>query len=203
MHWDTISRIRELLVRALTHRSLAHELAQENGNDPGGCAGRQRAPGVSGRRGAGPGGGRSALSAASGVARGRADPRPCRLVSRQHMAQVAEAIGLGKHLRLSRGEERSGLRRKSTVLSNTMEAVMGALFLDGGLEPVRAFVAQPGDGRGCRASGRGIAFRRGAGQLQIGACRSGCRRRAPELPSTASRARAARTIASDFWSKCG
>jgi ribonuclease III len=62
------------------------------------------------------------------------------LVSRQRMAQVAEAIDLGKHLRLSRGEERSGLRRKSTVLSNTMEAVMGALYLDGGLEPVRAFV---------------------------------------------------------------
>jgi len=62
------------------------------------------------------------------------------LVSRQHMAQVAKEIGLGRHLRLSRGEERSGLRSKSTVLSNTMEAVMGALFLDGGLEPVRAFV---------------------------------------------------------------
>jgi ribonuclease-3 len=62
------------------------------------------------------------------------------LVSRQRMAQVAEIIGLGKHLRLSRGEERSGLRLKSTVLSNTMEAVMGALYLDGGLEPVRAFV---------------------------------------------------------------
>ncbi len=55
------------------------------------------------------------------------------------MAQVAGAIGLGRHLRLSRGEDKSGLRRKSTVLSNTMEAVIGALFLDGGLEPVRAF----------------------------------------------------------------
>jgi ribonuclease III len=64
------------------------------------------------------------------------------LVSRQHMAQVANEIGLGKHLRLSRGEERSGLRSKSTVLSNTMEAVMGALFLDGGLDPVRAFVGR-------------------------------------------------------------
>lgn len=61
------------------------------------------------------------------------------LVSRQHMARVAAAISLGDHLRLSRGEDRSGLRRKSTVLSNTMEAVIGALFLDGGLEPVRAF----------------------------------------------------------------
>jgi ribonuclease-3 len=62
------------------------------------------------------------------------------LVSRQHMAEVGEAIGLGRHLRLSRGEEKGGLRRKSTVLSNTMEAVLGALWLDGGLEPVRAFV---------------------------------------------------------------
>src|SRR5271165_3150067 len=55
------------------------------------------------------------------------------------MAEVALAIGLGSHLRLSKGEERGGLRNKSTVLSNTMEAVLGALFLDGGLEPVRAF----------------------------------------------------------------
>jgi ribonuclease-3 len=62
------------------------------------------------------------------------------LVSRQHMAEVGVAIGLGRHLLLSRGEEKGGLRRKSTVLSNTMEAVLGALFLDGGMEPVRAFV---------------------------------------------------------------
>jgi ribonuclease III len=64
------------------------------------------------------------------------------LVSRQHMAQVAEALSLGEYLRLSRGEDRSGLRRKSTVLSNTMEAVIGALFLDGGLGPVRAFACR-------------------------------------------------------------
>jgi ribonuclease-3 len=62
------------------------------------------------------------------------------LVSRQHMAEVGAAIGLGSHLRLSRGEDRGGLRRKSTVLSNSMEAVIGALLLDGGLEPVRSFV---------------------------------------------------------------
>ena len=62
------------------------------------------------------------------------------LVSRQHLAEVATAINLGSYLRLSRGEDKGGsLRRKSTVLSNTMEAVLGALFLDGGLEPVSAF----------------------------------------------------------------
>ncbi|MGA2277956.1 MAG: ribonuclease III [Terracidiphilus sp.] len=61
------------------------------------------------------------------------------LVSRQHMAEVAAAIDLGSYLRLSRGEDKSGLRRKTTVLSNSMEAVLGALLLDGGLEPVRSF----------------------------------------------------------------
>lgn len=63
-------------------------------------------------------------------------------VSRRHMAEVARNIGLGRYLRLSKGEERSGLRSKSTVLSNSMEAVLGALFLDGGLEPVRGFARE-------------------------------------------------------------
>jgi len=56
------------------------------------------------------------------------------------MAEVATQLDLGRHLRLSKGEDRSGLRRKGTVLSNTMEAVIGALFLDAGLDPVRVFV---------------------------------------------------------------
>lgn len=62
------------------------------------------------------------------------------LVSRKHMAEVANAIGLGDHLRVSQGEDHGGLRRTTTVLSNSMEAVIGALYLDGGLEPVRTFV---------------------------------------------------------------
>ena len=69
------------------------------------------------------------------------------LVSRKHLAEVAMAIGLGNYLRLSRGEERGGLRNKSTVLSNTMEAVLGAMFLDAGLEPVRAFARKNVMGR--------------------------------------------------------
>lgn len=64
------------------------------------------------------------------------------LVSRQHMAEVAAGIGLGNYLRLNRGEDRGGLRNRATVLSDTMEAVIGALFLDGGLEPVRSFVGR-------------------------------------------------------------
>jgi ribonuclease-3 len=136
----------ELLVCALTHRSLAHELALAEGSIQAeadiGAAGREDnerleylGDAVLGLVVA------EALYAAHPEWReGELTRIRSGLVSRLRMAQVAENIGLGKHLRLSRGEERSGLRRRSTVLSNTMEAVMGALYLDGGLEPVRAFV---------------------------------------------------------------
>lgn len=59
------------------------------------------------------------------------------LVSRKHMAEVATAIGLGQHLRLGRGEERSGGRRKSTLLANAMEAVIAALYIDAGSKNTR------------------------------------------------------------------
>ena len=131
-------RSRELLVCALTHRSLAHELDQADGLTRA-AEDNERLEFL----------GDAVLGLVVAETLFAAHPEwhegeltriRSGLVSRQHMAQVAEGVGLGKHLRLSRGEERSGLRRKSTVLSNTMEAVMGALFLDGGLEPVRAFV---------------------------------------------------------------
>src|SRR6202044_1523946 len=62
------------------------------------------------------------------------------LVSRRHLAQVASALDLGSYLRLGRGEERGGGRKKSTLLANCVEAVIAALYLDGGLVPVEAFV---------------------------------------------------------------
>jgi ribonuclease III len=62
------------------------------------------------------------------------------LVSRRHLAQVAAALDLGSYLRLGRGEERGGGRKKSTLLANCVEAIIAALYLDGGLVPVEAFV---------------------------------------------------------------
>lgn len=130
----------ELLVRALTHRSRANELAQENGGeDTAGAGDNERLEFL----------GDAVLNLVVAEALFAAHPEwqegeltriRAQLVSRQHMADIGAAVSLGKHLRLSRGEDRSGLRNKSTVLSNTMEAVMGALFLDAGLDPVRAFV---------------------------------------------------------------
>src|ERR1700691_4210391 len=62
------------------------------------------------------------------------------LVSRRHLAQVAAALDLGSYLRLGRGEERGGGRKKSTLLGNCVEGGIAALYLDGCLAPVEAFV---------------------------------------------------------------
>jgi len=62
------------------------------------------------------------------------------LVSRRHLGNVAESLHLGDHLRLGRGEERNGGRRKTVLLANSFEAVLAALYLDAGLDTARAFV---------------------------------------------------------------
>jgi ribonuclease III len=62
------------------------------------------------------------------------------LVSRRHLAEVAAQLELGKYLLLGRGEERSGGRMKTALLANAMEAVIGALYLDAGLETARRFI---------------------------------------------------------------
>ena len=54
--------------------------------------------------------------------------------------EAAQALNLGEALQLSRGEERSGGRGKPSILSDALEAVIGAISLDGGLEAARAFV---------------------------------------------------------------
>lgn len=66
--------------------------------------------------------------------------RHVNLVRREALAQVARTIGLGRFLILSRGEEESGSRDSDTILSDAMEAVIGALYLDGGLEASRRFI---------------------------------------------------------------
>lgn len=129
----------ELLVRALTHRSLANQQTLEDERDGAPSAGNNERLEFLGDAVLGLVVAEALFLLHPDWQEGELTRVRAQLVSRQHMANVAVAIGLGNHLRLSRGEDRTGLRRKSTVLSNTMEAVIGALFLDGGLEPVKAF----------------------------------------------------------------
>lgn len=62
------------------------------------------------------------------------------LVSSRNLAQVASALQLGPMLRLGRGEEHSGGRRKPALLANALEAVIAAIYLDGGLPAAREFI---------------------------------------------------------------
>lgn len=62
------------------------------------------------------------------------------LVSEKHLIRVAQHLELGHYLRLGRGEEKSGGRGKTTLLVDALEAVLAAIYLDGGLEPARQFV---------------------------------------------------------------
>ncbi len=62
------------------------------------------------------------------------------LVQTKMLAEIAREIKLGEFLSLSIGEHKSGGRHKSTVLADAMEAVIGALYLDGGLEAAKVFL---------------------------------------------------------------
>ena len=64
------------------------------------------------------------------------------LVSARHLVSVANALGLGEYLRLGRGEEKSGGRTKAALLVDALEAVLAALYLDGGLEAARNLVME-------------------------------------------------------------
>jgi len=62
------------------------------------------------------------------------------LVSRKVLSRAASALGVGEALRLSEGEQRSGGRRKASLLADALEAAIGAVYADAGLEAARRVV---------------------------------------------------------------
>ena len=71
---------------------------------------------------------------------GEIGPRLAHLVSGATAARVAERIGLSAALSVAPGEVRAGVARRATVLADAMEAVIGAIFLDAGLDAARRLV---------------------------------------------------------------
>ena len=67
-------------------------------------------------------------------------PRFNALVRRETLADVATEMGLGGYLQLGRSEATSGGRRKAAILADATEAVIAALFIDGGLTAARRFI---------------------------------------------------------------
>ncbi len=127
----------DLLTWALTHRSLAYETNPETLPDPG--SDNEQLEFV----------GDAVLGLAVAESLFRRFPRSregeltrlrASLVSRRHLGEVAARINLGDLLRLGRGEEQSGGRKKTALLANAIEAVIAALYLDGGLDAARSFI---------------------------------------------------------------
>ncbi len=64
------------------------------------------------------------------------------LVKGKHLAEISQKLDLGMYLYLSRGEERSGGRKKNYLLANTLEAFIGALYLDKGYSSAHQFIEE-------------------------------------------------------------
>ena len=120
-----------LLELALTHRSFAYE--------HGGLAHNERLEFL----------GDSILGQAvtvmlynenPGLDEGELAKRRASLVSSVALAEVARTIGLGAHIRLGKGEEQTGGRDKSSILADTVEAIIGAAYLDLGAERATTLV---------------------------------------------------------------
>jgi ribonuclease III len=127
----------DLLILALTHSSLAYESSPERTHEPGSDNEQLEFIGdaVLGLVVAEALYRRFPASREGDLTRLRAS-----LVSSRNLAQVALRIELGPMLRLGRGEEHSGGQRKPALLANALEAVIAAMYLDGGLAPARDFI---------------------------------------------------------------
>jgi ribonuclease-3 len=62
------------------------------------------------------------------------------LVSRSELADLSGRLGLGRYLRLSDNEEKTGGRSRKTILADAFESVIAAIYLDGGMEAARSFI---------------------------------------------------------------
>lgn len=115
----------ELMERALTHRSFAYE--------HGGLPTNERLEFL----------GDSVLGVVvtetlylthPDLSEGRLAKLRAAVVNARALAEVGRGIGLGEHIKLGRGEESTGGRNKASIVSDTVEAVIGAIHLSGGIE---------------------------------------------------------------------
>jgi len=74
------------------------------------------------------------------LSEGKLTRRRAELICEPSLASIARGLSLGQHLKLGYGEERSGGRKRDSILADTMEALFGAVYLDGGLAPVKDLI---------------------------------------------------------------
>ena len=131
----------ELLERALTHRSWAHENLSGRTEDEIRAAENESFEFL----------GDSVLGLAVAeelfrkypdASEGELTLMKHRLVSTVTLANVAESLQIGEHIRIGRGEEKTGGRQKRAILADALEAIIAAVFFDSGYVATRSFVVR-------------------------------------------------------------
>jgi ribonuclease-3 len=126
-------RSRALLDRALTHRSFANERVGEN------CQHNEALEFL----------GDSVLGFVVSawllerfpdLSEGKLSKMKAYLVSESRLVEIAEALDLGNYILLNRGEEKTGGRRKRALLADAYEALIGVIYVDGGIEVAERFL---------------------------------------------------------------
>jgi len=135
--WHRFARP-ELLEQALTHSSLARE--QEAANPGGPSTGDNEQLEFLGDAVLGFITGEELFHRFPQFHEGQLSKLRAHVVSEKHLVRVAHQLNLGEYLRLGRGEDKSGGRGKTALLVDALEAVLAALYLDGGVDPVRKVV---------------------------------------------------------------
>lgn len=126
-------RDRELLERALTHASVGEGARRVRDNERLEFLG-DRVLGLLAAE--------HVTDSYPNVREGSLNVKLVALVNKGACARVARRLGLGPALRLAPGETKTGGREKDTILGDACEALLGALYLDGGLEAARALFAR-------------------------------------------------------------
>src|SRR5713101_4967807 len=129
-----------LLDRALTHSSHAHEESKASGADPNLEIQDNEQYEFLGDAVLGFVASQLLFERFPAFHEGQLSKLKAHLVSAGHLVSVAASMELGQYLRLGRGEERSGGRSKGTLLSDALEAVIAAMYLDAGVDKTRAFI---------------------------------------------------------------
>lgn len=130
----------ELIEQALTHSSQAREVESLSASDPSARRGDNEILEFLGDAVLGLVTTESLFHRFPGLQEGHLSKLRAHLVGQRHLLRVAEQLQIGHYLRLGRGEEKSGGRNKATLLVDALEAILAALYLDGGWAAARDFI---------------------------------------------------------------
>jgi ribonuclease III len=139
---------RELLEQALTHSSQAREVEALSTNASGGTLGSTPHSGDNemleflGDAVLGLATSETLFHRFPEFQEGQLSKLRAHLVGQRHLLRVAEQLQIGRYIVLCRGEEKSGGRNKASLLVDALEAILAALYLDGGWSVARDFIVR-------------------------------------------------------------